>query len=288
MKEKISTFIAKNIENPAFGLQYIQENEKPEFSNLPKDPLHEDRYEVCKGLIHKYKSRVLLKVSDHCAAHCRFCTRIRHTGTDTHEIRAGDFALIKNYLLEHPEVSEIIFSGGDPFFRPAVSRKIWELVLDVPNLQVFRIGTRLPFQQPDMFYTNRTEMRAFLELIEKTQKQKAVYILLHIEHPDELKPESIKAMQILRSLGVNLLSQTVFLKGINNRSDILAELFSRLIRHSVIPYYIYSCDKAAGLERFICAPKQEKLIMRELRQTLSGLALPLHVRDTEKGKIPVY
>ena len=116
-----------------------------------------------------------------------------------------------------------------------------------------------------------------------------LYFSIHFEHPDELTPPTIKAIRQIRQTGAILLSQSVFLKGINDSYEVLKELFTRISELGIRPYYIYHCDPTIGVEHFIVPLKKEVEIMTKLRANLSGIACPLHVIDAPSGsgKIPV-
>jgi len=127
-----------------------------------------------------------------------------------------------------------------------------------------------------------------VEKLKQVSENKPVYILVHLNHPDELGPETKKVLTLLKRSCSNLLSQSVFLNGINDDPKVLGKLFTELYHIGVLPYYIYRCDSVSGLERFVCPIEKEKRIMTELRRTLSGIAIPTYVVDVPgRGKIPV-
>jgi len=247
------------------------------------DPLQEDKHEVVRGLVHKYRSRVLCLLTAECASYCRFCTRRRRVSDIEHgRISEGDIERWVEYLRNHPEISEVILSGGDPF---VVSTDIFRLAVEkicsIPTIKVLRIGTRAPVSAPELVTDEK------LDII-KSVKQ-PVYVGVHFEHPAELTDETIEALTRLRRSGATLYSQTVFLSGINDDYDTLYNLFTRLLEVGVRPYYIYRCDPVVGIGHFIVDPQKERHIMTELRKNLSGLACPTYVIDTPygSGKIPV-
>jgi len=273
-----------------------KENEaiKKQFFDLPlennkficptfEDPLEEDKYEVTKGLIHKYPGRVLALLTMTCAAYCRFCTRQRRVsdimkGITNHK----DINAMVDYVKSHPDIKEVIFSGGDPLVVPEKLVYALEEFSKLPQIKIIRIGTRMPVSDPE-----NVPLKELIETIKKINQP--VYILVHFEHPAEIVPETIKIIKEFKRVGCSIFSQTVFLKGVNDDYNVLYELFNRLFEIGVVPYYIYHCDLVRGAERFICDFEKEVEIMTELRKNLSGLACPLYVIDAPQGsgKIPV-
>jgi lysine 2,3-aminomutase len=281
MKEKISPFLKSISDSKYIRMQYyISEHENNQSYN---DPLMEEEHEVVKGLIHKYGNRALIKTSYLCASHCRFCTRIRQIGNPEGTLTEKNI----DYISKNSQIEDVILSGGDPFYTPKITEYLLLKLNDISSIKVIRIGTRMPFQSPKSFQSKT--LSRLLNLIDKIGKQKPFYILVHIEHPDELKEDSIQALKILKQLKVTLLSQTVFLANINDNFQTLYKLFTELYFLGIIPYYLYHCDNVKGLEHFRGDKKKEKEISNKLREKLSGIATPLFVEDIESGygKIPI-
>ena len=149
------------------------------------------------------------------------------------------------------------------------------------QIKVMRIHTRVPVSQPSLV---DDQLLSVLK-----QLKQPLYISVHFEHPDEITPATIKIIKRLRKAGAMILSQSVFLKGINDNFDTLKALFSRLPEIGVKPYYIFRCDPTQGVEHFIVPIQKEVEIMTQLKKELSGLACPTYVIDTPNGsgKIPV-
>lgn len=287
MKEKTTPFLKNLLHIEAIRMQYVI-SENPILEDVSyNDPLMEDSHEVVKGLVHKYKNRALIKVSYQCAAHCRFCTRIRQIGNNNGTLNSDNINTIANYLQEHPEIDDVILSGGDPLYTPKITFEVLEKIKGIKSVKVIRIGTRMPFHAPLAF--NNTVYESLFNLIIEIANYKPFYILIHIEHPSELVSDSISAIKILKQLGVTLLSQTVLLKNINDDVTVLETMFKELYYLGVIPYYLYQCDAVKGLEHFRVDRKKSKEISMELRSKLSGIATPLLIEDVENGygKIPI-
>lgn len=265
-----------------FSKKELSSKKRSSFFFLNEDPLLEEKYEKTKGLIHKYRNRILILLTLACASYCRFCTRRRKVS----EIKKGkitkaDIKKMLAYCLKHPEIKEVIFSGGDPLVVPDLLIYALKVFSRLPQIKVIRIGTRAPVSQPSLI----TEK--LLKTIKKIKQP--VYIGIHFEHPDELTPATVRACEKLRKAGAILFSQSVFLKGINDSFKVLYELFSRLIEIGVRPYYLYRCDPVVGIEHFRVPFEKEIKIATQLRKKLSGLAWPNYVIDAPfgHGKIPV-
>lgn len=261
---------------------YPSEQEYKCTVNSYEDPVLEDKHEVSKGLIYKYSGRVLILLTMSCAAYCRFCTRRRRVSHIIGgQITQVDIQNMEEFILAHNEINELIFSGGDPLTAPDLLIYTLKKLSKLKQIKIIRIHTRIPVSNPNLLTTN------LLKTIKSINQP--VYVSIHFEHPDELTPETINAVNKLRKAGAILLSQSVFLKGVNDDYQVLFNLFSRLSELGIRPYYIYRCDPVKGVEHFIVDIEREIEIMTKLRSTLSGVACPLYVIETPNGsgKIPV-
>lgn len=240
------------------------------------DYLREDEYMPIPNLIHRYESKALIIATNQCACYCQFCTRQRITRKP--ENGPDDFKKILNYIKEHFEIKDVLVSGGDPLVLG--TSKIVSLLKEleqIDSVKIIRIGTRIPVTLPQRINT---------ELIEALKAVNRLYINIHINHPDELTPESKNAILSLADAGIPLGSQSVLLKGVNDDFDVLKELFQQLIQIRVKPYYLYQCDKVHGCENFIADIYKGINIINKLCNEISGFAVPKFVVDTpEKGKM---
>jgi len=247
------------------------------------DPLLEEEFTKVRGLVHKYTNRALILLTMNCAAYCRFCTR-RRAVSDILKGQLTDFDLEKivKYLKEHQEIKEIILSGGDPMTVPEMLEKALRKISVLPQIKIVRIGTRLPVSDPK-------KINAKILSILRIVKKQPLYVMVHFESPGEITSETIAAISKIRKTGAILFSQSVFLKGVNDKYETLYELFSRLVELGIKPYYLFRCDPVAGAEHFIVPFEKEIEIMTKLRRNLSGLACPMYVIDAPNGagKIPV-
>ena len=272
--------LAKNSEAVRRQFYVSPQEEKDKENSL--DPLLEEEYTKTRGLVHKYENRVLILLTLNCAAYCRFCTRRRSVSEVIKgQIDNKDLDNMVLYIKKHPEIKEVIFSGGDPLTVPSLLKQALIKIATLPQIKIIRIGSRLPVSDPEKID------KTLLQILQLVKKQ-PLYLMLHFEHPDEITKETVKVVEKLRKLGILLFSQTVFLKGVNDSYDILYQLFSRLIEIGVKPYYLYRCDPVKGAEHFIVPFEKEVKIATRLRKNLSGLANPLYVIDTPNGtgKVP--
>lgn len=247
------------------------------------DPLLEEKFTKTKGLVHKYPGRVLVTLTASCAAYCRFCTRRRMVG-DVQRGKLGkkDVDKMVGYLISNPSVNEVILSGGDPLTVPDLLIYAINKIKRLSQVKIIRIHTRIPVSNP------RGVTPEILRAIESVDRQ-PVYFSVHFEHPDELTRPTIAAIIALRRAGAILLSQSVFLKGVNDSFETLSRLFTELAQLGVRPYYLYRCDPVKGAEHFMVPIAREIEIMTKLRSALSGIAYPNYVIDSPNGsgKIPV-
>ncbi len=242
------------------------------------DPLAEAEATALPGLIHKYRSRVLVVPTSACAIHCRYCFR-RHFPYDDHRLSAQDQTAIVDYLQARPEINEVIFSGGDPFMLTDKHLARWLDALElIPSLRRVRFHTRLPVVLPD---------RITQRLIDRlTSGHLQPVVVLHSNHPNEITTALNHALTPLRASGVTLLNQTVLLRGVNNSSEIQAELAERLFAAGILPYYVHQTDKVAGTSHFSVSDRQALRIHQEMKATLPGYLVPRLVSEVpgEPGK----
>lgn len=267
----------------AIRRQFYPSKEEEKFEGKSVDPLKEEKRAPIKGLIHRYSNRVLILLTLNCAAYCRFCFR-RRLVSDIGKsfLTDKDLNNIIFYIKKHPQINEVIISGGDPLTVPFLLEKFLRKITKLEQIKIIRIGSRLPTSDPQKIDKN------ILRILKLVKKQ-PLYLLLHFEHPDELTKETKIVLKKLRATGAILLSQSVFLKGINDNVKVLEKLFTELLSLGVKPYYIFHNDEPLGTSHFTVDFKKEIKIMTELRERLSGLACPMYVYDepNSKCKIPI-
>lgn len=246
-----------------------------------EDPLGEERLSPVPNLVHKYPDRVLFLVSTQCAMYCRFCTRKRKVGTDRMVISPETIEAGLDYIRRHPQVREVLLSGGDPLLLPdSRIEYLLSALRAIPSVKVIRIGTRVPCTLP---------MRVTPELVAILKKYHPLYINTHFNHPAEITPESSAACTLLADAGIPLGCQTVLLKGVNDTPEIMRELLLKLLEIRVKPYYLFQTDLTRGTNHFRTSTATGIRIMRSLIGHISGMAVPTFALDGPggKGKIPL-
>lgn len=267
--------------DPIFKMCVPQIDELNNPACLSEDPLEENIDMPVPGLVHRYPDRVLLIATTTCASYCRHCTRKRVAGTRECLISAKRLRQVTEYLSAHPEICDVIVSGGDPLTMPTnVIDAVLSGLRSVESVQIIRIGTRVPVVLP---------MRITGELIKMLRKHHPVWINTHFNHPNELTAEAAAACAKLVDAGIPLGNQTVLLRGVNDSPAIIEQLCRGLVRMRVRPYYLYQCDLVRGVEHFRTPLSRGIEIMEYLRGRVSGIAIPNFVVDAPHGggKIPV-
>lgn len=242
------------------------------------DPLGEEHDTKVPGLVHRYPDRVLVLLTDFCSSNCRYCTRSRMVGQ--HHF-ACNFERVVEYIQSHPEVRDVLLSGGDPLTLPDnVLEHYLQRLRQISHVEIIRIGSKVPAVLPQ---------RITPRLVSMLKKYHPLYINLHFIHPDEITDECRQACIRLTDAGIPLGSQTVLLKGINDDAEVLKKLFHKLLECRVKPYYLYQCDPIAGSAHFRTTVEAGIQIIRQLRGFTTGMAVPTYVIDAPGGggKIPI-
>ncbi len=251
------------------------------FDGMRRDSLGEDHDSPVPGIVHRYPDRVLMLVTTHCASYCRFCTRSRMVGDPAQAFGKADFERQIQYLRDHPEVRDVLLSGGDPLtLSDTLLDYLLTQVRSVPHIEIVRFSTRVPVFLPQ---------RITPELCALLRRQHPFWLNIHVNHPRELTPEVEVAIAKLADAGIPLGSQTVLLAGINDQLAIQKDLMQRLVRNRVRPYYLYQCDLVQGAGHFRTPVALGIEIIEGLRGHTSGFAVPTFVVDLPDGggKVPV-
>ncbi len=245
------------------------------------DPCGEDSHSPVPGLVHRYPDRVLFLVTDRCAAYCRYCTRSRMvsnaTGYDFHP----EFERQIEYVTRHPEIRDVLLSGGDPLL---LSDDKLEFLLSrlraIPHVEFLRIGTRIPIFLPQ---------RITPELCAMLRKYHPLFISIHSNHPRELTEEVRAGLGRLADAGIPLGNQTVLLRQVNDTPVVMKALMQKLLMCRVRPYYIYQCDLISGSAHLRASVRTGLDIMENLRGHTTGYAVPQYVIDAPGGggKVPI-
>ena len=245
------------------------------------DPVGDQASRVQRGLLHKYQGRLLLITTGACAIHCRYCFRQAYPYAQDHFSQAQTAPLI-DYIDQHPDVEEIILSGGDPLMLDTARlRALTDALADRPQINRFRIHTRLPLALPSRIDSD------LVNWIQSLPWQ--VVVVIHANHAREYDQEVDQAIAALHAVNATVFNQTVLLKGVNDQAEILADLMRRGFEAGVIPYYLHLLDRVSGAARFEQNEKHALALVEQLRLKLSGYLVPRLVREQAGApyKLPV-
>ncbi|HEY0840479.1 MAG TPA: KamA family radical SAM protein [Vulgatibacter sp.] len=239
------------------------------------DPLGEDLHRPVTSIVHKYPDRVLLLALDRCSVYCRHCTRRRITGAPDTDIDRRALLEAVEWLHAHPEVRDVLVSGGDPFLlSTARLDELLSAIRAVPHVQMIRIGTRVPVCTP---------MRVDDELAKVLRRHAPLFVVTHFNHPKEVTADAGAACERLIDRGVPVENQAVLMRRINSNARILTDLSHRLLEHRVRPYYLHQMDVAEGLEHLRTPIRTGIDILDEMRGWTTGLAVPHLAVDLPAG-----
>jgi lysine 2,3-aminomutase len=239
------------------------------------DPIADDPFSPVEGVVHRYPDRVLLKVVNACAVYCRFCFRREMVGPGRGGLSPAALAAAFDYIAGHPQIWEVILSGGDPLVLSA--RRIKDVVkrlAAIPHVKVIRVHTRMPVVAPE---------RTGAALVRALRTDKATFVVLHANHPRELTKEARAACGRLIDAGIPMLSQSVLLRGVNDDVETLGALMRTLVECRIKPYYLHHADLAPGTAHLRTTIAEGQALMRSLRGRFSGLCQPTYVLDIPDG-----
>ena len=257
----------------------IEETETAEWEM--SDSCGEEEHAPVPGLVHRYPDRAVLLVTDRCASYCRYCTRSRlvsnASGYDFHT----DFEKQIGYIAAHPEIRDVLLSGGDPLLlSDAKLETLLSRLRAIPHVDILRLGTRIPVFLPQRITSN---------LCATLKQFHPLFISIHANHPRELTTEVRDALGRLADAGIPLGNQSVLLKHVNDDAGITRALLHKLLACRVRPYYIYQCDLIAGSAHLRSSVRKGLEIMETLRGHTTGYAVPTFVIDAPGGggKVPI-
>jgi lysine 2,3-aminomutase len=245
------------------------------------DPIGDERWSPVPGIVHRYRDRVLLKPTVLCPVYCRFCFRREVVGKRPAMLDQAALERAFDYIRERSDIWEVIVTGGDPFvLAPHRIAEIVRTLDQIPHVAVIRFHTRVPVVDP---------RRVNLALVQALAVEKAVYVVVHANHPRELTPRAKEALTRLSRAGIPLLSQTVLLRGVNDDAAVLEALFRGLVAMRVKPYYLHHADLARGTAHFRTGIASGQRLVCSLRGHISGLCQPTYVLDIPggHGKVPI-
>ncbi|PVV07507.1 MAG: EF-P beta-lysylation protein EpmB [gamma proteobacterium symbiont of Ctena orbiculata] len=236
------------------------------------DPVGDSQAKQVPGVLQKYHGRILVIATGACAIHCRYCFR-RHYPYAGATAGERQWSEILDYLQAHPEIDEVILSGGDPLMASDRKLERWlQRLASLPQVKRLRIHTRLPVVLPQRITPE------LLAMLEKCTLD--TLMVIHVNHPNELSPAVAGALRAVRAAGATLLNQSVLLRGINDSCDTLVRLSTRLFEIGVMPYYLHLLDRVEGAAHFELDEAASRRLQRQLLSKLPGYLMPRMVRET--------
>ena len=283
----ITPHVASLIERPDFSdpvfAQFVPG--AGELADAPwasADPLAEVPHSPFPHLVRRYPDRALLLATSACAAYCRHCFRKRVSAGRDAAIPDAELRAVARWLRAHPEIDDILVSGGDPLMLPdARLARLLAALRAVPSVRVIRIATRLPCTLPSRVTPS------LVRLLRPPRGGPATFVSTQFNHPRELAPAALRACARLVDAGIPVQNQTVLLRGVNDDPATMEALCRALYRIRVRPYYLFQADLAEGIEHLRTPLATGLRIMARLRANLSGPAIPNFCLDPpgHAGKI---
>ncbi len=235
------------------------------------DPLNESSSNPVPGLLHKYGSRVLTISAASCAINCRYCFR-RHFNYSEQSYSESAWQQWAEYIQQHPQINEVILSGGDPLLLSDKKlTRLHELLITLPQIKRLRIHSRIPLVLPERISP------ALMALASNSPLQ---WVLVwHVNHPSEIDGAVIEAMHRCQKAGITQFNQSVLLKGINDSVSCLQQLSDKLFSNNVQPYYLHLLDRVQGVAHFEVEQQEAIELHRQLQRSMSGYLVPKLVRE---------
>ncbi|SHH32467.1 KamA family radical SAM protein [Ferrimonas marina] len=280
----VAQLMDKNDPACPIRLQYVPEQDELHVAphEMGDQLAEDDMMPEGTSLVHRYPNRVLFLVHNICGAYCRHCTRKRMVSDPLNVIDMARIRRSVEYLRDHPEVQDVLLSGGDPLLL--TDSKLDEILSMIrqarPDLKILRIGSRLLAQLPT---------RVTPELVDVLVKNRVTLINTQVNHPREITPLFIERTGMLRRAGVMLGNQSVLIKGVNDDVAVMRDLVMDLVSNGIRPYYVYSMDPAPGNSKFMVSYDRMLEIYHGIRGWVSGPAIPTFIVDGigGLGKMPV-
>ena len=278
-------FVAKmrvgDVNDPLLRQVLPDQREQIKVTGYVTDPLGENDHNPSKGILHKYQSRVLLTITGACAIHCRYCFR-QHFDYNANMPSAGTQIATQAYIRAHPEIDEIILSGGDPLSVSNRRLFAWlDTIEALEQITTIRLHTRLPIVIPE---------RLDHELLDRlAQSRCRIVMVVHCNHANEIDALTAQTLQRANSVGITMLNQTVLLKGINDSVEAQVDLSRHLFSAGVLPYYLHVLDKVAGGAHFDLSEQVAIELYWALLKHLPGYLVPKLVRELTNRpfKVPI-
>ncbi len=249
------------------------------------DASNEAAVYVARGVQHKYRNTVLLLCSEVCGGLCRYCFRKRlfmqPSGETSTDVSGGI-----RYIAEHPEVTNVLLTGGDPLLlSTARLAEILGALRAIPHVRIIRIGSKMPAFNPQRILGD-SELHKVLR--RNSEPRRRLYLMAHFDHPRELTDTAVEAIDLMIRSGVICVNQCPLLHGINDDPEVLSDMYRQLSFIGCPPYYLFQCRPAVGNRPFSVPLVRGWNIFREALLRGSGLARrPRFVMSHETGKVEI-
>jgi lysine 2,3-aminomutase len=269
--------------DPIKQLIIPREEELHEWGQL--DASNEQAVTVAHGVQHKYTDTVLLLCNEVCGAYCRYCFRKRLFMDENDEV-TNDVSAGLDYIAAHPEVNNVLLTGGDPLLM-SVRRltEIFDRLRQIPHVKIIRVGSKIPAFDPWRIFDNEDLLAAFRKY---SRPGKRIYLMAHFDHPRELTEPAVESITAALRSGVICVNQCPMIKGVNDDPQVLAEMYQQLSFIGCPPYYLFQGRPTAGNEPYEVPIVQGFKIFREALRHGSGLARRARfVMSHETGKIEI-
>ena len=264
------------------ALQFVPDERELESQPEERaDPIGDDAHSPVPGVVHRYPDRVLLKVVNVCAVYCRFCFRREMVGPGRGALTGAALTAALDYIARTPQIWEVILTGGDPLLLPPRRLKqVMTRLAAIEHVKVIRLHSRIPVVAPELITP---------ALLRALRSGKAVFMVLHVNHPRELSDEARATCARVIDAGIPMLSQSVLLRGINDGVETLGALMRALVECRIKPYYLHHADLASGTAHLRLSIVEGQALMRALHGRYSGLCKPHYVLDIPggHGKSPI-
>jgi lysine 2,3-aminomutase len=262
--------------------QFVPDERELEFDpKESRDPIGDGAHSPVEGIVHRYPDRVLLKLVNACAVYCRFCFRREMVGPGRGGLSRAALTAALGYIRATPQIWEVVLTGGDPLV--ASPRRLKAVITElaaIDHVKVIRVHTRVPVAAPE---------RITAGLVAALRSGKAVFVVLHANHPRELNQGARAACARFIDAGIPMLSQSVLLRGVNDDAETLGALMRALVECRIKPYYLHHADLAPGTAHLRTTIAHGQALMRALHGRNSGLCQPAYVLDIPggHGKSPI-
>jgi len=266
----VSKMIPGNARDPLLLQVLPADFEGRQVAGFCTDPVGDGNAQQDAGILQKYSGRILVVATGACAIHCRYCFRRSYPYADIHSTDIAE--RLELYLHAHPDVEEVILSGGDPLLlSDETLARLFAVTSSAPSVTRIRIHTRLPVVLPTRFSSSLLNLLA--------EQAIPIVLVAHVNHAQELDSASAEVFAALRAIGVHLLNQSVLLQGVNDSLETLAELSRRLFAQGVMPYYLHQLDRVAGAAHFEVPESVGLALVAQLQAILPGYLVPKYVRE---------